>query len=755
MLVVPSMLDAVTVYAEGALCTRLATLRLEEDRVPNEIRINGLPLSLRPGTMRAFVHQGPPGLQVRDLRATFDVQLPPEVDVPQEHRALEEALERLLDVTARLEALEQELGTLGALEPTFLPQKPDAPAPHEAPVEAMLALASFVDSELAALHARKLELERRKRDTEDDIRVRRQRIHEASSSVRGERARVYRAAVLRLSGNPWPREQPALIALEYAVPGARWVPTYDLRLPRTLEEGTLRMRASVLQRTGEDWTNVKVAVSTATLDRKAEVPELKALRIGRRQPPPPRSGWREPPPGLDELFAGFDTLRAPPPPPPPPPMPAAPRNEPVMFAPPPPAPAYEAPEEEALEEGRSMDLARRGRPPSSAGAMPRKPQAPGGMPSTPPSEDVPSASMPSPKRSKLRAASAASFGGIRPSAAPRASAPMEMELEAPEADMDDGLAVGGGGAANRDESPQVPSSLEPTDSLLDYDRLELAPAQDKAHRGRLRPRPSHVTRELLALQAVHVQVDILTLIAVCEQEVSTIWNAPLPAWGIAPRESAMHFDARFDLESRADVPSDAAWHTLPVLVVPMGISAEYVCVPSVESRAFRTVRLENRTPYPLLAGPVDVTLGDEFLMTSPLPTLPPGATQRLGLGVEESIKVARNTRFDEVAGGLFGSTMLTHQVSVELANRLHNRVLVEVCERIPAVPTGTEKDIKVEEAEIAPAWQKRIPLPGEQPVEGERAWRVVLQPGEAQTLKATWTVKIPANKMLNGGNRRT
>jgi hypothetical protein len=40
-------------------------------------------------------------------------------------------------------------------------------------------------------------------------------------------------------------------------------------------------------------------------------------------------------------------------------------------------------------------------------------------------------------------------------------------------------------------------------------------------------------------------------------------------------------------------------------------------------------------------------------------------------------------------------------------------------------------------------------------VEGERAWKVTLQPGETQALNATWAVRIPSNKMLVGGNRRT
>ncbi|NTX38915.1 MULTISPECIES: DUF4139 domain-containing protein [unclassified Myxococcus] len=757
MLVVPSILDAVTVHAEGALCTRIATLQLVEDRVPTEIQLNGLPMSLRPGTLRAAVRQGPPGLSIRAIRPTFDVQLPPEVDVPGEHRALEEALARVSDVVARLEGVQRELQSIGKLKPTFAPQKKDAYVPHEAPLAALLALTSFVDTELTSLNARRLELEQAHRDAEADVRLRRQRLHEASSSVRGERARVYRAAVLTLSGNPWPRETPALISLEYAVPGARWVPTYDLRLPRTLEEGTLRMRASIIQRTGEDWTGVKLAVSTAALDRKAEVPELKALRIGRRQPPPPRSGWREPPPGLDELFAGYDTLRQAASPQ------SAPRDEPVSGG------LYDSSGVELEEPGereRSKEAAPKGGRALPKPMPPKKRSVGSASASAPPPPPAPAAA---PRNmapgSRGGSTQAGEFESLRRSRGSVAPAEMDDEqLDMPQdaeeeggssrvyADMADG-SLGGGGAQDR---PSAVPRLEPSDSLLDYDRLSLTPADDLDGRGRLRPRPSHVTREILALSAVQIQVNILSFVAVSEQEVNSLWRVPTPTWTVPPRESAMHFDARFDLETRADVPSDAAWHTLPVLSVPVGLSAEYVCVPSVESRAFRTVRVENRTPYPLLAGPVDVTLGDEFLMTSPLPTMPPGSTQRLGLGVEESIKVARNTRFDEATGGIFGgATMLTHHVSVELANRMSNRILVEVCERVPAVPTGFEKDIKVEETEVAPVWQKRTPLPGEVPVEGERAWRVVLQPGEAQTLKATWTVKIPASKMLGGGNRRT
>lgn len=753
MLVVPSILDAVTVHAEGALCTRLATVKVEDGRIPTQVRINGLPLSLRAGSLRASVLQGPPGLAVRDIRPTFDVQLPPEVDVPAEKLALEEAQARLADVTARMETVQRELAHVGKLKPEFPPRHKEEREPRDAPLDALLTLSSFIDSELAALHAKRLDLERQRRDAEAQVQYRRRRLQESSSAVRVERAQVFRAAVLTLAG-PLPSEGAAQLALEYAVPGARWVPTYDLRLPRNLEEGTLRMRASVLQRTGEDWTGVRLSVSTADLDRRAEVPELKALRIGRRQPPPARSGWREPPPGLDELFTGYDALR------PPSGAESAPLPEPAP-------PALQArPANGMKERVESADELHRRRAPAEKSK---------GAPRAPADEDeevtgsfdlseldaAPSmAAPPPPKRSRgfggvMPRMAAPGRGGGGPPPAPAAAPMGRAYAEEPMADepMEEEAALeGGGGPA----PGKAPSRLEPSDALLDYGRLELAPANDSSARGRLRPRPPHVTRELLALAALHVRVDVTAILAVSEQEVSTVWQAPLPAWSVPPRQSSPHFDSRFDVEARADVPSDGAWHTVPVLSVPVGLAAEYVCVPSVEPRAFRTVRVENRTPYPLLAGPVDVTLGDEFLMTSPLPTMPPGSTQRLGLGVEESIKVARNTRFDEATGGIFGgATMLTHHVSVELANRLTNRVFVEVCERVPVVPTGSEKDIKVEETEVAPVWQKRTPLPGEAPVEGERAWRVMLNPGEAQTLKATWTVRIPASKMLGGGNRRT
>ena len=510
---------------------------------------------------------------------------------------------------------------------------------------------------------------------------------------------------------------------------------------------------------------MRLSLSTAQLERRADVPELKALRIGRRQPPPARSGWREPPPGLDELFTGYDSAQhvppplsapqgraqvrefaMPPPPPPAPPMMQAPA-EPLMDMPTP------APMPRRAPQGRPS-LGAAAPPPRAGGGLLPVPSAPGGPPMAKKSASM----MPSMPALRRRVAKDDSEQSKERASSYAASAPMELDEESEVT----GSGYGGGGldgALPEAGAAEAPASsagrLEPAADLLDYGELTLGGVDQPGARGRLQPHAEERLQQQLLLMGVHLHLDVFALVARFEQQAASVQDVEPPTWSVPPRQSTPHFDCRFDVEARADVPSDGVWHTVPVFSAPVGLSAEYVCVPSMEPRAFRTVRVDNRTPHALLAGPVDVTLGDEFLMTSPLPTLAPGATQRLGLGVEESLKVSRNTRFEETSGGVFGgANVLTHHVRVELANRTSQRATVEVLERVPAIPAA-EKDIKVEETEVKPPWARRVLLPGELPVEGERAWKVVLQPGETQTLSATWAVRIPASKMLVGGNRRT
>jgi hypothetical protein len=182
------------------------------------------------------------------------------------------------------------------------------------------------------------------------------------------------------------------------------------------------------------------------------------------------------------------------------------------------------------------------------------------------------------------------------------------------------------------------------------------------------------------------------------------------------------------------------------------VEPEFVTVPAVEEKVYGTVRVTNASRHALLAGPADVTVGGDFLMTVPLPTLAPGEVRRVGLGVAESVQVSRRLRMRESTAGLRGgTTVLDHRVEIEVANLTGRPVTVEVRER---VPFSQDKDVRVEEHRAEPAWEvDEGPHDGVR-TRGGRTWRVSLAAGQARTLTGGYVVRIPSGKAVVGGNRR-
>jgi hypothetical protein len=70
------------------------------------------------------------------------------------------------------------------------------------------------------------------------------------------------------------------LAVEYAVPGAFWKPAYDLFFDP--DKATVELKASglVSQATGEDWTNTKLALSTAIPGQGIDMPKLRTWTLG-------------------------------------------------------------------------------------------------------------------------------------------------------------------------------------------------------------------------------------------------------------------------------------------------------------------------------------------------------------------------------------------------------------------------------------------------------------------------------------------
>ncbi|MFJ6050388.1 DUF4139 domain-containing protein [Streptomyces sp. NPDC092307] len=708
-----STLDSVVVYAQGALCRRLVRGSMPAD---GRVRVTGLPRSLDPGSLRASV-LGAPGVRVTEARVEVEAE-PRGAGAPPD--TLRREVERLRDEYAAAQGRRDRQRVLieevRALRP--VPPAPDPEAPHRrTAVDAWLELADFTETRLTGLHARLVELEDALRLVEHELGVAADRLARASTDAPPAHVRTTVSALLTLdttgvaegdgTGDGEGGREVEL-ELEYGVPGAVWVPTYRLTHRQGEGDGRLVLRASVAQRTGEDWTGVRIALATADLRRRTDLPKLRSVRIGRRQPAPAPSGWREPPAGLADLFAGYEAAgsRRPTVTPTPTVVPPALRvgSAPGPVPPPPPPPPAPAAAAAPAPQGY-------GALPVPGGVYGAAPDGIGGA--------LPSFAQPA----RPRAAGGPRGGGMGFGGAPAPAAPAAPGRAAPPA------------PASAPAPEPVAGPPRPSGAELDYAALVLCgPDEHGGRRGRL-----FADSPADPVAAEH------------RRRAEAVGGLPLPGHAVRPRESAGSFDHRFDAAARADIPSDGTWHTVTVGEIPVGLRTEYVCVPSVEQTVYATLVLSNATDQALLAGPVEVTVDEDFLLTAALPTLAPGGVRRVGLGPAEGVRVTRRTNLRESTSGLRNNTtVLDHQVHVELANRLAGPVTVEVHERVPVT---SDPDVRIEERAD---WT--TPEDGAGPehhAPGTRVWRVELPAGGTTAFDGGYEIRIPAGKAVVGGNRRS
>jgi uncharacterized protein (TIGR02231 family) len=76
------------------------------------------------------------------------------------------------------------------------------------------------------------------------------------------------------------------VELRYIVPNASWTPVYEARVDTGSGKVSLRYDAMVRQRTGEDWTDARLTVSTARPDKNGQMPELEPNYLRFLQPRP-------------------------------------------------------------------------------------------------------------------------------------------------------------------------------------------------------------------------------------------------------------------------------------------------------------------------------------------------------------------------------------------------------------------------------------------------------------------------------------
>lgn len=735
------------VYRRGARVVRVADIL--PGPLPQTVRVGGLPLGLSDSSVRARVEPVESNGAVPvafDLRVALDV---PDADPslpPADDAELEDARREVRRRERLVAQIQRELARLDRLALVNRPKGEKGQRPPASPVAARRGLVRFrVERERALreeLRVAQDELDKaeRRRDVLQD-RARR------SSKARQAREHELRKAVVVSLGGAKDAASRSRLVIEYQVPGACWAPVYTVKLDDGMTGAALAARAVVAQNTGEDWTAVAMTLSTAEATAWTELPELASIRIGRAQPRAPKLGWRPPPSGVDELYRDWDRAFAS-------------RVQVVgaasittevttpMAISAGPTGGLQPDQDEEFDDSETLVDRKVAMPPPAPQAMPLR--APGGPP-------MQATTMPVSRARAAGPMSAAAAGAAAVFAAPVAVAKtlaakkkgaqtregrdteqMFMELE-------------------KEAAPREPEEAGETrvgDELLRYGDLRM-PAAGAPRRGHLVPAErSTIYLELLVEQRVQLRFDVMTAIERSRQRATEVANRLPPGCQLAWSDA---FDYAYPAAARVDVPSDGDFHSIPLADRKTGCEPRYVVVPRESTDVFRTASVENPLEAPLLPGPIDVYLRGDFLLTSRLDFTPPRGRFALGLGVEQAIKVARNTRYREEAAGLMGGALLLqHQISVEVKNNLPRPAPVEVRERVPVTVEGDD-DVEVKLGSASPAWEEwkqDKENPGEAELKGGRRWRVTVPAGGKQELRAEYEVKISSKQELVGGNRR-
>ncbi|MBN2360543.1 MAG: DUF4139 domain-containing protein [Deltaproteobacteria bacterium] len=797
--VLESRIREVMVFRNDAVVTREA--ELSAAGWPGQVEIPGLPLALDDCSVRArVVRAKDPGKSAPGEDRTPALPQPTDVRVELSLPPLGAPVEAPSDAELRqarvaVASLEQQIGRLDEESGHFdrislgLPERLEDEPPRAVSAAAWSGVASWVERAKQSRAQEKGGLRRRLQEAREQLARLERQAREAKAERGVDEEAIAKRAVIHL--NSGPAGVAAKLLIEYRVPGARWRPSYVLRVARDGKRASLAVRALVAQHSGEPWERVQLAVSTADLQRAVRLPELRSIRIGRSQPEPPARAWREPPSGAEALFesldAALETLSAPVPalgvrkpglggkatkagePLPPPQPPRAPmRPQPAA------RPAAEwqiaAEIEEELEGYTGA-----GDTPAEAVSL-----------STMADESVADfkAELAAPAKMEMKRKRVAPRGAARSSvmsAAMPAAAPMATQgsvsgvdklrqslvapasalsrSEAPEYELSalaEDAAPGGGGYPDQYETPRAGSATEllarrmtVRETVFDYGELRLIRWDAGAgERGTLQRRGLHdVLTALSASQAAQVE----RRLARAALQALVIDDFPGNTSDVAAASGA--FDYRYDAAAPVDVPNDGKLHGVPLFCHESTVGLNLVVVPRETDQAVRVASMKNPLQAPVLAGPADIYLGDEFLVTSQLKTVPAGAELNIGLGIEPALKVARNTRFrEETQGLLSGQLALQHEVDIELASRLPAPAQVEVRERIP-VKSEDDKEVAVHPGKPTPPWEEWQQT-AEQALRGGRRWRLTLAPGESKKIQYTYTIQIDSKNELVGGNRR-
>ncbi|MEZ4644161.1 MAG: mucoidy inhibitor MuiA family protein [Chloroflexota bacterium] len=197
----------------------------------------------------------------------------------------------------------------------------------------------------------------------------------------------------------------------------------------------------------------------------------------------------------------------------------------------------------------------------------------------------------------------------------------------------------------------------------------------------------------------------------------------------------------FAIAGQVDIPSDGSPHKTTINQFHFAPQLDYLAVPKHTDAVYRRAKMVNDSPSPLLDGPANLFVGDEFIGKTRLQYTPTGGEVELLLGVEERITITRELARRDVDKRLLrDNRQLRYGYEIEVKNLLPTAAKLEIHDHIP-VARHEQIKVKLEEAEPQPSEKSDLNL---------LEWRFALPAGAEKTVTYTFSVEHPRSMMVMG-----
>ena len=275
---IQTQIGAVTVYPDRALVTRTGHIELPSGA--GELIVAGLPTQLQTDSLRAL-GRGEVAVVIIGVEARERPTLKPNsANARQIQAELDAAQDAAKTIYNAIERGEERAQTVKELARKSAARYAEALAKDQTDFAKASQLLDFVAQQLAQIDAEHAQLETQKRDNAALQMALNSRLKQLQSG-RNTSERIVAVLIEANQAGAWELE------LSYIVSNARWTPLYDARVATGEAKFALSLNALVTQKSGENWENVALKLSTARPGVGSLPPKLEPIWVNEPAPPRP------------------------------------------------------------------------------------------------------------------------------------------------------------------------------------------------------------------------------------------------------------------------------------------------------------------------------------------------------------------------------------------------------------------------------------------------------------------------------------